>query len=75
MLTYNDPVAQANRHKAYAQGYNTQVALVTNKKIVFCFDEYVEGKNFLFNIKLDGDTAEMKKGRISDRWYIAVYFN
>ena len=55
--------------------FDVEVALVTNKKIVFCCADKAEAKNFFFNLNRESYAVEMKKGLKTDRWYVAVYFH
>ena len=75
MLTYNDPVAQAKDITEYAKAFAAEVALTTNRKVVFCCLDKPEANNLSFNLKREGYASEVKKGNATDRWYIAVYFN
>lgn len=75
MLTYCNPAEQEKSIRSFSKMFDVEVALVTNKKIVFCCADKAEAKNFFFNLNRESYAVEMKKGLKTDRWYVAVYFH
>ena len=65
---------QAKSLQRIARGYHTQVAMDTNKKLVFCCMTESEANALAKGITKEGWFSRVKQGRTTERFYVAAFY-